>query len=92
MRNENSDFCIPRYLPPPAQAQAQPAQAHAQAQPPPDLPPPRELDTLGGGLVVPVTFSVKVLRLPIVFCEKVCTPVTICAAKSAPGRAERPED
>jgi hypothetical protein len=33
-----------------------------------------------------VIFSVKVLMLPMVFCEKVWTPVTIWAAKSAPGR------
>ena len=34
-------------------------------------------------------FSVKVLTLPMVFCEKVWTPVTIWAAKSAPGREPR---
>jgi hypothetical protein len=85
---------IPVYLPPPAQAQAQPAQAQAQAQerpPPLPRPPLRPLEVgLGGGLVAPVTLSVKVLTLPTTFCEKVCTPVTICAAKSAPGNAERP--
>ena len=83
------------YLPPPAQAQAQPAQAqaHAQERPPPPLRPPlRPLDVgLGGGFVAPVTLSVKVLTLPTTFCEKVCTPVTICAAISEPGRAEPPE-
>ena len=40
-------------------------------------------------MVLPVIFSVKVLRLPMVFCEKVWTPVTIWAAKSAPGREPR---
>lgn len=83
------------YLPPPAQAQAQPAQAqaHAQERPPPPLRPPlRPLEAgLGGGFVAPVTLSVKALTLPTTFCEKVCTPVTICAAMSAPGNAERPE-
>jgi hypothetical protein len=82
------------YLPPPAQAQAQPAHAHAHAQERPPPPPPLRLFPLavglGNGFVAPVTLSVKVLRFPTTFCEKVCTPVTICAAISAPGSAERP--
>mgnify|MGYP003418385995 CR=1 FL=1 len=61
------------YLPPPAQAQAQPAQAQAQAHPPPERPPllrPLDGGGLGGGLVVPVTFSVKLPRLPSTLLEK----------------------
>jgi hypothetical protein len=41
-------------------------------------------------LVALVTRLVKVLRLPITLLEKVCTPVTIEAAMSAPGRVTRP--
>ena len=40
-------------------------------------------------MVLPVIFSVNVLTLPMVFCEKVWTPVTTWAAKSAPGREPR---
>jgi len=81
------DHRCKRYRPPPAQAQAQPAHAHAQAHPPPPLRPPRELDEgFGGGLVTLVTRLVKSVTLPITFCEKVCTPVTMDAAKSEPGK------
>ena len=75
------------YLPPPAQAQAQPAQAQAQAQPPPPL--ERWLPLLvetGTGLVLLVTLLVKSDRFPITFPEKFCTPLTMEAAKSEPGR------
>jgi hypothetical protein len=41
-------------------------------------------------LVALVTLLVKVFRSPITLLEKVCTPVTIEAAKSAPGREARP--
>ena len=80
------------YRPPPAQAQAQPAQAQAHAQPPlrPPREPPEELG-LGGGLVTFVTRLVKSWTLPMTFCEKVCTPPTTEAAKSAPGSEVRPE-
>jgi hypothetical protein len=42
------------------------------------------------GLVTPVTRLVKALTSPRTFWEKVCTPVTTEAAKSAPGRARGP--
>ena len=87
LNRTSGDVRLHTYRPPPAQAQAQPAQAQAHAQPP-LLPPLLVPDEgLGGGLVELVTFSVKVFTLPSTFCEKVCTPVTIWAAKSAPGRA-----
>ena len=54
------------------------------------LRPPVE-EGLGGGLVTFVTRLVKSLTLPITFCEKVCTPPTTEAAKSAPGSDELPE-
>ncbi len=38
-----------------------------------------------------VTRVVKSFMFPMTFCEKVCTPVTTEAAKSAPGREVRPE-
>ena len=79
-----------RYLPPPAQAQAQPAQAHAHECPPPPPPPLRVVVTTGGGLVVPVTFSVKLVTLPRTLFENPCTPPTTEAAKSAPGKALTP--
>ena len=87
-RRETLDAATFRYLPPPAQAQAQPAQAHAQAQERPPLPPERPLllGGGGGGLVTLVTRPVNSFTLPMTFCENVCTPVTIEAAKSAPGR------
>ena len=88
----NSSFIL-CYLPPPAQEHAQPAQAHAQAQERPPLPPrepPPVLGGGGGGLVTLVTRLVKSLTLPMTLLEKVCTPVTTEAAKSAPGRAEEP--
>src|SRR3990170_8085112 len=78
--------------PPPAHAQAQPAQAQAQAHewpPPPAGPPPREGEALGGGgggLVLVVTPPVKEVRLVTRFPAVVCTPRTIEAAKSAPGK------
>jgi hypothetical protein len=84
---------VESYRPPPAQAQAQPAQAQAQAQP--RLPPPPMLRPLevgfGGGLVTLVTRLVKSLMLPITFWEKVWTPPTTEAAKSAPGSEVRPD-
>ena len=45
----------------------------------------------GGGLVTLVTRDVKSLMLPMTRCEKVCTPPTTEAEKSAPGRDVRPE-
>ena len=44
----------------------------------------------GGGLVTFVTLRVKSFMLPITFWEKVCTPPTTEAAKSAPGSEVRP--
>ena len=46
---------------------------------------------LGGGLVTFVTRLVKSLTLPMTLCEKVCTPPTTEAAKSAPGSDVRLE-
>ena len=37
-----------------------------------------------------VTLLVNVFKSPMTLLEKVCTPVTIEAAMSAPGRAEEP--
>ena len=37
-----------------------------------------------------VTRPVKSPTLPMTFCEKVCTPVTMDAAKSAPGNEVEP--
>jgi len=78
------------YLPPPAQAQAQPAQAQAHAQwLPPLLPPPELLPLLvatGMGLVLLVILLVKSPTLPMTLPDTFCTPFTIEAAKSEPGK------
>lgn len=78
------------YLPPPAQAHAQPAQAQAQAHPPPPPLRPLELRPLlvetGIGLVLLVILPVKSVTLPITLLDTFCTPLTIEAAKSEPGR------
>lgn len=82
------------HRPPPAQAHAHPAQAqaHAQEKPPPPLYPPFDevVDTFGGGLVIDVMLEVKSLIFPTTLPEKLCTPVAMDAAKSAPGILEPP--
>ena len=80
------------YRPPPAHAHAQPAhaQAHAQAHPPPPRPELRPLvEGFGGGLVTCVTPLVNPVTFLTMRLDVPWTPLTIEAAKAAPGSVGR---
>jgi hypothetical protein len=80
------------YRPPPAHAHAQPAhaQAHAHAQLPPPLEYPRLLvEGFGGGLVTCVTPLVKPVTFLTMRLDVPWIPLTIEAAKAAPGNVGR---